>query len=103
MPRRSETNGVHDRQLLLGEEDGLVHLRQLRLLAEHGDVRGRQQEHLVGHALDLAVEALREAAGEVDETRASASLICERLMMTGMPSRKLSAMTWASRYCWGAP
>ncbi|MNY76767.1 hypothetical protein D3C86_2164520 [compost metagenome] len=33
--------------------------------------------------------------------RASASLIWERLMMTGMPSRKFSAMICASRYCFG--
>src|SRR5690606_10599134 len=33
--------------------------------------------------------------------RASASLICDRLMMTGMPSRNASAMPCASRYCLG--
>src|SRR3954465_10086331 len=36
-------------------------------LAGDGDVRRREQEHLVGDALDLPVEALGEAAREVDE------------------------------------
>ena len=68
-------------------------------VAAHGDVLGRQQEHLAGDPLDLAVEARERPLAKSIRRRASASLICERLMMTGMPSRKFSAITWASRYC----
>src|SRR5690606_24025918 len=39
----------------------------LGLVTTYGDVRGREQEHLARHALDLAVEPLREATREVNE------------------------------------
>src|ERR1700712_2012217 len=51
----------------LGEEGGVDLCVLPAVLAGDDDVAGREQEDLRGDPLDLAVEALREAAGEVDE------------------------------------
>src|SRR3954454_10494624 len=53
--------------LVLSEEGGVDVCFGPGVLAGDHHVRRREQEDLVGHSLDLAVQALRKSAREVDE------------------------------------
>ena len=66
------------------------------VISDDFNVRRREQEDLVGHALDASAETEDEAGGEVDKPLGVRLPMSVTFMMTGIPSRKLSPMSLAS-------